>query len=113
MELPKWAFKTESRVRSNGALDLVVGLRPLGRLYLYARALWELLRTATITLTIEIQENRPVVTHDGERVEPEHALQDCDISELVKRVPIVKLPQLIELAQDRYLRDVATERRRA
>ena len=106
MELPTWAFKTQSRVNpKNGSLDLVIGLRPLGRLYLYARALLELARTTTITLTIEIQERRPVVTHAGERVEPDlaYTLRDDEILELVKHVPIPKIPLLMDLARDRQL----------
>jgi hypothetical protein len=84
---------------------LVVGLRPLGRLYLYARALLELARTATITLTIEIQERRPVVTHGGVRVEPDlsYTLGDDEILELVKRVPIQKVPLLIDYARERQI----------
>jgi hypothetical protein len=114
MEIPKWAFRSQSRVKPDGSIDLVLGLRPLGRLWVYARAFVELIRTTTITLTIEVQERRPVVTHDGELVEPdlEYTLEDADIPELVKRVPIEKLPRLIELAQDRYLDDAAIERRR-
>jgi hypothetical protein len=105
MELPKWAFKTRSGVRADGSINLVIGLRPLGRLWIYARALFELARTTTITLTIEIQERRPVVTHDGELVEPDlsYTLRDDEIAELVKRVPIPKIPLLIDYARDRQL----------
>jgi hypothetical protein len=105
MELPKWAFKTQSRIKADGSLDLVIGLRPLGRLYLVARALLEIVRTTTITLTIEIQERRPIVTHDGEPVEPDltYTLRDDEILELVKRVPIPRIPLLIDYARDRQL----------
>lgn len=70
MELPKWAFKAESRVRHDGAIDLVFRLRPLGRLWLYARAIFDLIWTQTITITIEVRNSRPVVTHAGELVDP-------------------------------------------
>ena len=104
MELPTWAFKTQSRVKPDGSIDLVIGLRPLGRLYIYARALLELVRTTTITLTIEFQ-GRPVVKHDGELVEPDlsYTLRDDEVLELVKRVPIAKIPLLMEYARDRQL----------
>jgi hypothetical protein len=113
MELPKWAFKTESRANKNGSIDLVIGLRPLGRLWLYSRAIFELIRTATLTLTIEFQEGRPVVTHDGERVEPslEYSLEANEVDELVNRVPTAHLPRLMQLAEDRYLFASTPERR--
>jgi hypothetical protein len=103
MELPTWAFKTESIVRSDGSIDMVFRLRPLGRLWLYARALLELAWTTTITITIEFQKNRPVVTHGGERVEPclEYELTQREAYELVKRVPLASLDELIKLAQER------------
>jgi hypothetical protein len=115
MELPTWAFKTESRVRSNGEIDLVIGLRPLGRLYLYARALWEVLRTTTITITIGFQEGRPIVSHDGERIEPapEYALTPREAYELVKRVPLASLDELIKLAQERREIELGRRDRRA
>lgn len=105
MELPKWAFKTESRVRADGAIDMVFRVRPLGRLWLMVRALVELARTATITITIEFQERRPIVTHDGEQIEPtlDYTLEDQEVEDLVKRVPIPKLPFLIQLARDRQM----------
>jgi hypothetical protein len=105
MELPTWAFKTQSRVKPDGSIDLVIGLRPLGRLYLVARAFLEIVRTTTITLTVEIQERRPVVTHAGERVEPDlaYTLRDDEIAELVKRVPIPKIPLLMGLARDQQI----------
>jgi hypothetical protein len=70
MELPKWAFQAESRVRGDGAIDLVFRLRPLGRLWLVARAVASLIWTQTITITIEVRNSRPVITHAGELVEP-------------------------------------------
>lgn len=113
MELPKWAFRTESRVRPDGSIDMVFGLRPLGRLYLYARALWELARTTTITLTIEFQERRPIVTHEGEGIEPtlDYTLEDTEVEDLVKRVPIPKIPLLIQFARDRQLFGTTPDRR--
>jgi hypothetical protein len=105
MELPTWAFKAESRVRNSGAIDMVFSLRPLGRLWLYWCALVDLVRTSTITITIEFQGRRPVVMHDGEKIEPSlvYELEDPEIEELVKRVPKSKLLRLIELAQDRLI----------
>lgn len=104
MELPKWAFKTESAVRRDGSIDMVFRLRPLGRLWLYWCAIVDLIRTATITITIEFQDRRPVVTHDGERVEPslDYSLEDKEVDDLVKRIPIAKLPYFIELAKNRH-----------
>jgi hypothetical protein len=104
MELPTWAFKTESRVRTDGSIDMVFGLRPLGRLWLYTRALLELARTATITLTIEFQEGRPVVTHGGERIEPalDYTLTKREALDLVDRVPLESLDGLIKRAHERY-----------
>lgn len=104
MELPKWAFKTESRVKGDAAIDMVFRLRPLGRLWLYWRAFIDLVRTTHITITIEFQGPRPVVTHDGEVIEPnlEYTLEEKEIEELVKRVPISRLPFLIGLANDRH-----------
>jgi hypothetical protein len=112
MELPKWAFKTQSRIKPDGSIDLVLRLRHLGRLYLVARALLEVVRTTTITLTVEIQERRPVVTHDGERVEPDlsYTLRDDEILELVKRVPVPKIPLLIDYARDRQVLGIPLDR---
>jgi hypothetical protein len=102
MELPKWAFKAESVVRSDASIDMVFSLRPLGRFWLYVCAVWDLVRTSTITLTIQMQE-RPTVTHGGERVEPklDYELEDEEIESLVKRVPAAKLGLLIAIAKDR------------
>jgi len=117
MELPKWAFRTESRVRPDGSIDMVFGLRPLGRLYLYARALWELARTTTITLTIEFskERSRPAVTHGGEEIEPsiDYILEDSEVLEFVRHVPIPKIPLLIDCARDRQLFATTPDRRRA
>jgi hypothetical protein len=115
MELPKWAYRAESRVRSNGSIDMVFGLRPLGRLWLLTRAIFELARTATITITIEFQEQRPIVSHDGERIEPtlDYTLQDSEVEDLVKRVPIPKIPLLIDLARERQLFGTPRARREA
>ena len=113
MELPKWAFKAESRARTDGAIDMVFRLRPLGRLWFVTRALVEFVRTTTITLTIEFQERRPIVTHDGEQIEPtlDYTLEDKEVEDLVKRVPIAKLSFLIQLAQDRRLFGSTPDRR--
>jgi hypothetical protein len=115
MELPKWAFKAESSVKSNGSIDMVFRLRLLGRLWLYACALLELARTATITITIEFQEQRPIVSHDGERIEPtrDYTLQDSEVEDLVKRVPIPKIPLLIDLARERQIFGTPRARREA
>lgn len=111
MELPKWAFKAESVVRSDASIDMVFTLRPLGRMWLVACAVWDLVRTATITIKIEFQD-RPIVTHEGERVEPklDYELTDDEIDDLVKRVPAAKLGLLIAIAKDRC-RAPGTERR--
>jgi hypothetical protein len=112
MEIPKWAFKAESRVKADGSIDMVLGLRPLGRLWLYARALLELARTTTITITIEFQEGRPIVSHDGERIEPAlYELTNREAFELVQRVPLASLDELIRFAQER--REIELGRRRA
>jgi hypothetical protein len=105
MELPAWAFKAESRVRRDGAIDMVFRLRPWGRPWLLVCAIVELIRTSTITITIEFQEQRPVVTHDGERIEPtlDYTLDDKEVDDLVKRIPIASLPYFIQLAKDRHL----------
>lgn len=104
MELPKWAFKGESRVRGDASIDMVFRLRPLGRLWLYWCALIELARTATITITIEFQEARPVVTHDGERIEPnvDYILEPHEIAELIKRIPLGQLQDVTRLIHARY-----------
>lgn len=103
MELPKWAFKAESRVRGDAAIDMVFRLRPLGRLWIYWCAFVELLRTSTITISIEFQEARPIVSHDGERIEPnvDYILEPHEIEELMKRVPAEQLPRIIRIAKDR------------
>lgn len=105
MELPKWAYGVESRVRRDGGIDMVFRLRRLGRLWLVWCAVVDLIRTATITITIEFQDRRPVVTHDGERIEPsvDYTLEDKEVDDLVKRIPIAKLPYFVQLAQDRHL----------
>jgi hypothetical protein len=105
MELPKWAFKAESSAKTNGAIDLVFSLRPLGRLWLYAQAAVELIRTSKITLVIELQNKRPRVTHSGEVVEPqlEYMLEEEELLEFAKRVPIAKIPHLIAILEDRSL----------
>jgi hypothetical protein len=105
MELPTWAFKAESRVRNSGAIDMVFSLRPLGRVWMIWCALVDLVRTTTITITIEFQGPRPIVKHEGETIEPSlvYELEDPEIEELVKRVPKSKLMRLIELAQDRLI----------
>ena len=115
MELPKWAYKAGSSVRTDGSIDMVFRLRPLGRLWLLARAIFELARTATITITIEFQEQRPIVSHDGERIEPtlDYTLQDAEVEDLVKRVPIPKIPLLIDLARERQLYGTPRARREA
>lgn len=71
MEIPSWAFRPESRIKPDGSIDMVFRLRPVGRAWLSFCALTELVRTATITISIRIQDGRPVVTHGEERIEPE------------------------------------------
>jgi len=97
-------------VRRDGSIDMVFRLRPLGRLWLYARALLEFARTSTITLTIDLggSRGRPAVKHAGERVDPspDYVLDDREVDELVKRVPAAKLPFLIHLAQARHLAEM-------
>lgn len=94
MVLPKWAFKATSRARSDGSIDMVFRLRPLGRLWLYWSAVLSYLSTKQIVISIEIKDGRPVVTHQGERVDPDpdYVLTDQEIEELIKRVPDEKLP---------------------
>lgn len=71
MEIPKWAFRTDSRVNAKNELEVVFVLRPLGRLWLVMLAVLELLRTTTITLTIVIGAGgRLAVEHEGEQVPP-------------------------------------------
>lgn len=113
MELPKWAFKAGSTVRHDGSIDMVFRLRPLGRLWLYWCAIVDLIRTATITITIEFQDRRPIVSHDGERIEPnlDYTLEDKEVDDLVKRIPIAKLPYFVQLAQDRHLFATTPDRR--
>jgi hypothetical protein len=115
MELPKWAFKAESKVRGDASIDMVFRLRPLGRLWFFVRAIVELVRTATITITIEFQEARPIVTHDGERIEPnlEYTLEGKEIDELVKRVAPAEVQRLITLAKQRWRDDDAEVTSRA
>jgi hypothetical protein len=100
-------------VKHDGSIDLVIRLRPLGRLWIYARALLEFARTASITLTIEFQKGRPAVTHEGEVVEPdlEYTLRDDEILELVNRVPIPKIALLVEYLEDRKLFATTPDRR--
>jgi hypothetical protein len=105
MELPKWAYKAESRVRPMGSIDMVFSLRPLGRVWLLSCALIELVRTATITIVIEFQEKRPRVTHQGEVIEPQIAAPTFgELYEIVRCVPTgPALDELIRLAQERKL----------
>ncbi len=109
MELPTWAFKTESVVRRDGAIDLVFRLRRLGRLWLYWSAFADLIRTTTITITIGFDKARPVVSHVDERVEPspDYTLEDEEVEELVKRIPPAKLPFLVQLAELRRRENVS------
>lgn len=105
MELPKWAFKAESSVRADGSIDLVLSLRPLGRLWIYARAFVELIRTSKITLVIELKGSRPRVLHSGEVVDPqlEYLLEGEELVEFARRVPISRIPHLVEILQERHL----------
>lgn len=70
MELPRWAYRPQAVLRSPDRVDIVFTLRPLGRLWLYIRAVGELIWTRTITLSIEFQKGAPLVTHQGEVIEP-------------------------------------------
>jgi hypothetical protein len=79
MELPKWAYHAESRARADG-IDIVFSLRPLGRLWLYWRAIVDLVRTSTITVSIGFQKNAVVVTHDGEVIETPRAGQGTKVT---------------------------------
>jgi hypothetical protein len=105
MEIPQWAFKAESRVRSSGVIDVVFSLRPLGRLWLVWCALVDLIRTRTITIAIEFQERRPIVTHEGEEIKPtlvDEPMTTRELYEIVRSVPAgAALDELIQLAQER------------
>jgi len=106
MELPKWAFKAKSRVRNSGAIDIVFSLRPHGRLWLIWCAIVDLVRTRTITISIEFQERRPVVTHQGEVINPTPAEDDPptrrELYEVVRAVPAGPcLDELIALAEEK------------
>lgn len=107
MELPKWAFKAESRIKKQDAIDMIFSLKPLGRLWLVTRAIWDLIRTSTITIVIEFRAATPVVTHEGEVIEPA-ALNSEELYEIVKCVPAGQsLDELIKLAIEK--RNVADD----
>ncbi len=107
MELPKWAYKSASAVRGDGSIDMIFRLRPLGRLWLYWCAVVDLIRTSTVTISIEFQEGRrPRVTHDGEVIEPtmvaEPSLDEC--LQFVRAIRCTnKLDTLIDLAREQKL----------
>jgi len=107
MELQKWAFKAESRIKKHDAIDMIFSLRPLGRLWLVTCAIWELIRTTTITIVIEFREATPVVTHEGEEIQPA-PLSSSELYELVKSVPAgPALDELVKLAIEK--RNVADD----
>jgi hypothetical protein len=107
MELPKWAFKSESAVRGDGSIDMIFRLRPLGRVWLFFCAIVDLIRTATVTITIEFQEGRrPRVTHDGEVIEPKFAAEPS-LDECLQFVRAIrctdKLSTLADLAREQRM----------